>query len=82
MRIRMVEERHGGRYDGRQWPGVGGEWDVPDEEGRALCSSGAAVPVAVLDPKVEIRGESGGKTGPVSAPGRSRGTSVPDGPSA
>lgn len=46
MKIRMLEQRTGPRYDGREWPGYGGEIDVPDEEGAGLCAQGAAVPVA------------------------------------
>ena len=81
MRIRMVEERHGGRYDGRAWPGVGGEWDVPDAEARDLISRGAAVPVveqraevseARLAVKTETRGGSGTPAGSPPATPRTR----------
>jgi hypothetical protein len=46
MRIRLVEERTGPRYDGRRWPGVGVPFDVPDDEGAALCAHGIAEEVA------------------------------------
>ena len=45
MRIRMVQERTGPRWDERAWPPVGGEIDVSDEEGAAVCGAGWAVPV-------------------------------------
>lgn len=47
MRIRMVTDRTGPRWDGRDWPPRGGEIDVDDDEGAALCEHGIAVPVAV-----------------------------------
>ena len=46
MRIRIVEERTGPRHDGRSWPPRGGEIDVDDAEGAAVCAAGWAVPVA------------------------------------
>jgi hypothetical protein len=55
MKIRMTEHRSGGRYDGRTWPPVGEDFDVPDEEGAGLCAQGSAVPVAVKDAGVEER---------------------------
>jgi hypothetical protein len=55
MRIRMLEQRTGPRYDGRSWPGYGGEIDVPDDEARGLCEQGSAVPVPVPDAAVETR---------------------------
>jgi hypothetical protein len=51
----MTEHRSGGRYDGREWPRVGEDFDVPDEEGAGLCAQGSAVPVAVKDAGVEER---------------------------
>ena len=45
MKIRMTEERTGPRYDGRPWPAVGGEIEVADDEGAAVCEHGWAVPV-------------------------------------
>lgn len=45
MKIRMVQERTGPRWDGRAWPPVGGEIYVDDDEGAAVCGSGWAVPV-------------------------------------
>jgi hypothetical protein len=58
MKIRMTEHRSGGRYDGRPWPRVGEDFDVPDEEGAGLCAQGSAVPVAVKDTGVEERGDA------------------------
>lgn len=61
MRIRMLQERTGPRWDGQAWPPVGGEITVPGDEGAALCAHGIAVPVADSDPgtpgepAVEIR---------------------------
>ena len=55
MKIRMTEHRSGGRYDGRAWPPVGEDFDVPDEEGAGLCAQGSAVPVAVKDTGVDER---------------------------
>lgn len=55
MRIRMLVEKTGPRYDGRSWPGPGGEIDVPDEEGAGLCAQGDAAPVAQKDADVETR---------------------------
>jgi hypothetical protein len=55
VKIRMIAQRTGPRYDGRPWPGPGGEINVPDEEGRALCAQGDAVPVAQPDVDVEKR---------------------------
>ena len=54
MRIRMLVEKTGPRYDGRMWPYPGGEIDVPDDEGAALCAQGDAAPVAQQAP-VESR---------------------------
>lgn len=36
-----------GPRDGADWPSIGGELDVPDDEGAALCANGMAEPVAV-----------------------------------
>lgn len=54
MKIRMLEERTGPRHDGRRWPPVGGEIDVDDEEGAAVCAAGWAQPVAA-ERKAETR---------------------------
>jgi len=51
----MIAQKTGGRYDGQPWPGPGGEFSVPDEEGRALCAQGDAIPVAEPDADVETR---------------------------
>jgi hypothetical protein len=45
MRIRLVVDKSGPRWDGQDWPVRGGEIDVPDDEGMALCGQGDAVPV-------------------------------------
>ena len=55
MKIRMLVEKTGPRHDGRSWPGPGGEIDVSDEEGAALCEHGEAAPVAQPDAGVEKR---------------------------
>jgi hypothetical protein len=54
VKIRMLEERTGPRHDGRMWPPVGGEIDVDDEEGAAVCAAGWAQPVA-QERKAETR---------------------------
>lgn len=41
----MLHERSGPRWDGRDWPPRGGQIDVSDEEGIALCGQGIAAPV-------------------------------------
>ena len=45
MKVRMVTGISGGRGDGSAWPDPGGDLDVDDDEGAALCASGVAVPV-------------------------------------
>jgi hypothetical protein len=64
MRIRMLVEKTGPRHDGRYWPGPGGEIDVGDEEGRALCERGDAAPVAQRDADVETRAQAPQETPP------------------
>ena len=80
MKIRMIEQRSGGRYDGRTWPPVGEDFDVPDEEGAGLCAQGSAIPVAVRDAGVEERAEKpaeapepAGDTKPAAAGGKRTG---------
>jgi hypothetical protein len=68
MKIRMIEQRSGGRYDGRAWPAVGVDFDVPDEEGAGLCAQGSAIPVAVKDADVEERGAESPAEPPEDAP--------------
>lgn len=53
MRVRMQVGISGGRGDGTTWPPAGGELDVSDEEGAALCRARMAVPVAVPEPPAE-----------------------------
>lgn len=55
MRIRMVQDRTGPRWDGQAWPPRGGEIDVPDDEGAAVCEHGWAEPVAEWPPPEEQR---------------------------
>jgi hypothetical protein len=55
MRIRMAETRTGPRWDGRQWPPVGGELDVDDDEGAAVCEHGWAVPADPADGAPDAR---------------------------
>lgn len=45
MKIRMKVYISGTR-DGQDWPAVGEEIEVPDEEGADLCAAGFAEPVA------------------------------------
>ncbi len=45
MRVKMLHEISGTR-DGVDWPPIGGEVDLPDEEGAELCAMGSAEPVA------------------------------------
>jgi len=49
----MLVPISGGRGDGTEWPRVGEEIDVGDEEGRHLCQAQLAVPVPVEAPLVE-----------------------------
>lgn len=50
MRVRMKADVSGDR-NGRSWPQRGGEVDLPDDEGAALCANGMAEPV--VEDKVE-----------------------------
>jgi hypothetical protein len=52
MIIRMILQMSGGRYDGRNWPIVGANFWVPDEEGQGLVGCGAAVFFSA-DPKAK-----------------------------
>jgi hypothetical protein len=62
MKIRMLVEKTGPRYDTRSWPAAGAEIDVPDDEGAALCAQGDAAPVArAADDDVEMRAEAPAK---------------------
>lgn len=45
MKVRMKVQPTG-LLNGRDWPEVGDEIEVPDVVGADLCASGAAVPVA------------------------------------
>jgi hypothetical protein len=42
-----------GSRDGQDWPPIGGELEVSDEEGAQLCAGGLAEPVADTDADVE-----------------------------
>lgn len=87
MRIRMLAERTGPRWDGQAWPPVGGEIDVPDDEGMGLCAQGIAVPVAVSkaevperpEPAIEVRVTAPGKPlqGAAETSGATTETSAP-----
>ena len=46
----------GGRGDGTAWPAPGEILVVSDEEGRALCAAGLAIPEVDPDEGVEKRG--------------------------
>lgn len=63
MRVRMKVSISGAR-DGQSWPPIGGEVDLPDQEGADMCAAGMAVPVAVeapvekaVEPEPETRDE-------------------------
>lgn len=45
MKVKMKVSVSGPRHDGREWPRIGGEIDVPDWEGADLCASRIAEPV-------------------------------------
>src|SRR5215469_12447005 len=73
----MVQERTGGRWDGRAWPPVGGEIYVDDDEGAAVCAHGWAVPVpedpvevpeAALKVLEETRGAESAPVAPPAPP--------------
>lgn len=63
MRIRMKGVIAGPR-NGVDWPPVGGELDVPDEEGASLCASGLAEPVAVVKEERAVAPEPEKRRGP------------------
>jgi hypothetical protein len=51
MRVRLLVDKTGGRYDGQSWPRRGGEFDVPAEEGEALVAQGDAEEVTPPPPR-------------------------------
>lgn len=57
MKVRMIQQMSGPRWDGSRWPEVGDTLDVSDEEGMALCrtTDNAPFPIAVpvMDEKAE-----------------------------
>lgn len=55
MKIRMLVDRSG-PDNGIWYPPRGGEIDVPDDVGAAMCEARWAAPVAVAEP-VEVRAE-------------------------
>lgn len=84
MRVRLVVDRSGTRWDGQDWPARGGEIDVPDDEGAALCEHGIAVPVAVTEKDAEIPEtaaaadeEQRSREAPQKSSGAAEGTSGP-----
>jgi hypothetical protein len=46
--VAMVHQMSGGRYDDRQWPPPGFEFEVPDWEGEGLVRSNSAVKIREL----------------------------------
>jgi hypothetical protein len=62
MRVRLIGTMTGTR-DGKDWPPIGGEIDLPADEAIALVGNRMAVPVdtsdvelaVVADPSVEVR---------------------------
>ena len=59
MKIQMRTGISGGRGDGTPWPPPGGLLDVGDEEGRALCAAGHAIPY--VDPEEGVEKRAGSK---------------------
>ena len=57
MKIEMRTGISGGRGDGTAWPAPGGILVVDDEEGRALCAAGLAIPHVDPEDGVEKRAE-------------------------
>lgn len=57
MKIEMRTGISGGRGDGTPWPPPGGVLVVSDEEGRALCAAGHAIPYVDPEEGVEKRTE-------------------------
>jgi len=63
MKVRIVS-RPTGLLNGRDWPDVGEELEVPDEVGADICSAGIGVPVVSDDvefavpPEAEKRSEA------------------------
>lgn len=45
MKVKMKVQITGMR-DGQRWPAIGGEIDLPDDEGAHACAQGWAEPVA------------------------------------
>lgn len=58
MKVQMRTGISGGRGDGTVWPAPGETLVVDDEEGRALCAAGHAIPCVDPDEGVEKRAES------------------------
>jgi hypothetical protein len=58
-----------GLRDGADWPKVGEELDVPDDEGAALCANGMADPVATDDTEKATAPEGEKRTRRKSAEG-------------
>ena len=66
MKIRMQTGISGGRGDGTAWPGPGEVLVVGDEEGRALCAAGLAIPEVDPEDGVEKRGVPAADTKPAA----------------
>jgi hypothetical protein len=45
VKVKMLGSISGAR-DGQEWPGIGEEVELPDDEAAALCAQGMAAPVA------------------------------------
>lgn len=76
MKIKMVEERTGPRWDDRAWPPVGGELYVGDDEGAAVCAAGWAIPVPE-DTPVELRAAESPAEAPEEATTAKPGVNAP-----
>jgi hypothetical protein len=69
MRVRLLVDKTGGRYDGQDWPRRGYEFDVPAEEGEALVARGDAEEVTPPPPRL-----TRGKSSPASSAPAKAGT--------
>jgi hypothetical protein len=67
MKVRMLADRTGTRYDGQDWPGRGGEFTVPDEEAEFLIENGIAE---------KASGAAGGPSSPAAAAPEGRKTAA------
>ena len=55
VRVRMLQQMSGSRYDGRTWPGWGEEFDMPDWEAESAVTGGL---VELVAPPAEVSRET------------------------